>query len=187
MFITEAVNLPLKGKIRQKFFEWTEKNIDEEITLNIQRRLSSRSIQPSEVVRVQVVVGGDHSDTAFQFGASISVELKDARIINFEVSVCELICRKDKAKPIKQTILPRLTIGLQVVATMPLHIETDKNGLLQCRFSHTAPVGNKSTSPKVEVYLTGDLAFQAMALGKESMSTWWCKQCKGLSPILGQL
>jgi hypothetical protein len=33
---------------------------------------------------------------------------------------------------------------------------------------------------KVEVYLTGDLAFQAMALGKESMSGWWCMQCKGL-------
>jgi hypothetical protein len=56
-----------------------------------------------------VVVGGDHGDTAFQFGASISVELNDARIINFEVSVCELICRKDTGKLIEQTILKRLT------------------------------------------------------------------------------
>jgi hypothetical protein len=61
------------------------------------------------VARVQVVVGGDHGDTAFQFGASISVELNDARIINFEVSVCELICRKDTGKLIKQAILTRLT------------------------------------------------------------------------------
>ena len=32
----------------------------------------------------------------------------------------------------------------------------------------------------VDIYLTGDLAFQAMALGlgKESMATWWCMQCK---------
>jgi hypothetical protein len=63
---------------------------------------------------------------------------------------------------------------------MSLHIETDKHGLLQCRFSRTAPVGNRSTPPKVEVYLTGDLTFQAMALGKESMSGWWCMQYKGL-------
>jgi hypothetical protein len=62
---------------------------------------------------------------------------------------------------------------------LPLHIETDEHGLLQCRFSRTAPVGNRSTPPKVEVYLTGDLVFQAMALGKESMSTWWCMQWKG--------
>ena len=161
-----------EGKNKAEFVEWTEKNIDEEITLYLQCHLSSRSVQPSEVARVQVVVGGDHGDTAFQFSASISVELNDARIIDFEVSVCELICRKDTGKLIEQTILPRLTNGLEVVATLPLHIETDKHGLLQCRFSRTAPVGNRSTPPKVEVYLTGDLAFQAMALRKESMSTW---------------
>jgi hypothetical protein len=74
---------------------------DEEITLYLQHHLSSRSDQPSEVAHVQVVVGGDHGDTAFQFGASISDELNDARIIDFEVSVlsvCKLICRKDTAK-----------------------------------------------------------------------------------------
>jgi hypothetical protein len=52
----------------------------------LQRHLSSRSVQPSEVARIQAVVGGDHGDTAFQFGASISVELNDTRIIDFEVS-----------------------------------------------------------------------------------------------------
>jgi hypothetical protein len=41
----------------------------------------------------------------FQFGASVSVELSDDRIIDFEVSVCELICRKDKGKLIESTIL----------------------------------------------------------------------------------
>jgi hypothetical protein len=127
--------------------------------LYLQHHLSSRSVQPSKVAHVQVVVGGDHGDTAFQFGGSISVELNDARIIDFEVSVCKLICHKDTAKLIEQTILPRLTNGLKVVATMPLHIETDEHGLLQCRFSRTAPVGNKSTPPKLEVYLTADLAF----------------------------
>ena len=147
--------------------------------LYLQHHLSSRSVQPSKVACIQVVVDGDHGDAAFQFGASISVELNDARIIDFEVSVCKLICRKDTAKLIEQTILPQLTNGLKVVATMPFHIETDEHGLLQCRFSRTAPVGNRSTPPKVEVYLTGDLAFQAMALGKESVSGWWCMQCKG--------
>jgi hypothetical protein len=129
------------------------------------------------VACVQVVVGRDHGDTAFQFGASISVELNDATIIDFEVSVCKLICCKDTAKLIKQTILCRLINGLKVVATMPLHIMTDKDGLLQCRFSNTAPVGNRSTTPKVEVYVTGDLAFQAMALGNELIAGWWHTQC----------
>ena len=39
--------------------------------------LRSRTVQPSDVKTVQAVIGGDHGDTAFQFGAVISVELVD--------------------------------------------------------------------------------------------------------------
>jgi hypothetical protein len=70
-----------------------------------------------QVNQPQAVVGGDHGDTVFQFGASVSVELSDSRIIDFEVSVCELICRKDTGKLIKSTILTQLTQGLEIVAT----------------------------------------------------------------------
>ena len=91
-----------EGKNKAEFVEWTEKNIDEEITLYLQHHLSSRSVQPAEMACVQVVVGGDHGDTAFQCGASISVELNDARIIDCEVSVCKLICPKDTGKLNKQ-------------------------------------------------------------------------------------
>jgi hypothetical protein len=45
-----------------------------------------------------VIVGGDHGNTAFQFGASVSVDLIGIRIIDFEVSVCELICCEDTEK-----------------------------------------------------------------------------------------
>jgi hypothetical protein len=38
---------------------------------------------PADVARVQVVVGGDHGDTAFQFGASVSVLLRDGERIYF--------------------------------------------------------------------------------------------------------
>ncbi len=142
LLIMEAVSLPTMTKRRQNLLSGQRKiNINKEITLYLHRHLSSRSVQPSDVASVQVVVGGDHGDTAFQLGTSIAVELNDTTIIDFEVSVCELICRKDTAKLIEQTILPRLTNRLEVVATMPLHITTDKDGLLQCRFSHTPPVG----------------------------------------------
>jgi hypothetical protein len=50
---------------------------------------------PANTERVQVVLGGNHGDTAFQFSASVSVHLRDDAIIDFEVSVCELICQKD--------------------------------------------------------------------------------------------
>jgi hypothetical protein len=34
-----------------------------------------------------------------------------------------------------------------------------------------------TTIPHVDLYITGNLAFQAMALDKESMSGHWCMQC----------
>jgi hypothetical protein len=35
-----------------------------------------------------------------------------------------------------------------------------------------------NSSHLVDIYVTGNLAFQAMALGKESMAGWWCMLCK---------
>jgi hypothetical protein len=119
-------------------------------------------------------VGGDHGDTAFQFGAKVSVHLRDNRIIHFEVMVCELICRKDTAKIIESTILQRLTNGLEIVATWHLHIESNEEGQIKCEFRNTRSMNSLT----IKVYVTGDLAFQAMVLGKESMSGWLCMLCK---------
>jgi hypothetical protein len=162
------------GKEKAEFIEWTEKNINNKIEVYLQRHLTSKSIAPSDIECVQVVVGGDHGDTAFQFGAASSVTLINDRIINFEASVCELICRKDTGKLIDSTILPTLTIGLDIVATWHLHIETSKQGQIECKFRETQMLNSLT----IDMYVTGDLPFQAMALGKESMTGWWCMLCK---------
>ena len=43
-----------------------------------------------------------------------------------------------------------------------------------CVFKET----HAQNSHRVDLFVTGDLAFQAMALGKESMAGWWCMLCK---------
>jgi hypothetical protein len=113
----DSLEFTYDGKDKAEFVEWTEKNIHHEIVIYLQHHLTSKSIMPSDVVRIQVVVDGNHGDTTFRFGASVSVHLTDNRIIDFKVSVCELICHKDMSKLIKTTILPRLTGGLEIVAT----------------------------------------------------------------------
>jgi hypothetical protein len=90
--------------------------------------------------------------------------LSDDRIIDFEVSVCELICRKDPGKLIESTILMQLTQGLEIVATWNLNIEKNNEGGVKCWFSKDIKTTH---SHIIDVYVTGDLAFQAMALGKE--------------------
>ena len=156
--------------------EWTEKDIDKEIAKYLQRHLKSQAMSPADIERVQIVVGGDHGDVAFQFGASVTVGMINKQKIEFEVSVCEVICRKDTAKLIELTILPELTKGLKVVTLTPLCICVNPDGELICEFNHT-PTESATSQPIVEVIVTGDLAFQAMALGKESMAGHWCMQC----------
>jgi hypothetical protein len=136
--------------------------------------------KPVDVLHITVVAGGDHGNTAFQFGASVSAELSGGKIIYFEVSLCKLICRKDTGSLIESTILPTLTSGLKVVATSPLHIYYEDKGSIQCKFGDPCPATKHAATtsiPHVNLYITGDLAFQAMALGKESMLGHWCMQC----------
>ena len=86
-----------------------------------------------------------------------------------------MICRQDTGKLIESTILTRLTQGLEIVATWNLNIDVNGEGGLVCEFSKDT---RSMHSHLVDMYVTGDLAFQAMALGKESMSGWWCMLCK---------
>jgi len=67
------------------------------------------------------------------------------------------------------------------MATSPLYIYKDAEGNILCKFSETCPTTTTKHGTmailQVDLYVTGDLAFQAMALGKESMSGHWCMQC----------
>jgi hypothetical protein len=65
----DCIDITHDGKEKAEKIEWMEKNIDEEITMYLQCHLKCKSISPSDVERVQVVVGGNHGDVAFQFGA----------------------------------------------------------------------------------------------------------------------
>ena len=112
-----SMEFTYKGKEKAESVEWTEKNINDELIIYLQRHLKNKFIKSSNVKRFQVVVGGNHGDIAFQFDASVSVDLIGNRTIDFELSVCELICCKDTGKFIESTILPRLTKCLEIVAT----------------------------------------------------------------------
>ncbi len=151
------------GKEKSEFVKWSEKNINKEICIYLQRHLLSKLVQPSDVVHVQVVVGGDHGNTAFQFAASVLVELANNCIINFKVSVCKLICRKDMGHLLEQTILPRLTDGLEITATFELHIfKDDEYGVLVTEYPcHAGQIQYATPShiPTTKVFVTGDLAF----------------------------
>ena len=144
------------------------------------RLLEGRQIISMHVDCVSNVSIGNHGDVAFQFGATVIVETRKITI-RFEVSIDEVLCRTDSVDLIKATILERLTKGMKVTATKRLHMFTDRDGKYQCSFG-VLPVDAILEKYKgiswVPLYVTGDLVFYAMALGKESSLGSWCYLCK---------
>ena len=139
--------------------------MDKEISNHLARILDSHKIDPKDVESVSVVGGGDHGDVAFQFGATVIVKTTWKEKIDFEVSIIELICRKDTA---------------DYRGNRPgIYVNSDGK---YCGIVGAVPDGTKFQSFKsierVRLYVTGDLAFYAMALGRESMSGHWCYLCK---------
>ena len=174
-----------ESKEREETAEWTEKDLHTEIEVQLLRYLKSRGMRPSDVKAVQAVVGGDHGDTAFQFGAAITAEMHDGRKIYFEVTTVKLICRKDTSKLLEATILPRLTTGLKIISTQPLHLYSNDVDSLVCSFNTPPPDSpphalllQDHTTIEISVFVTGDLAFQAMILGREAKSGQHCMMCQ---------
>jgi hypothetical protein len=67
-----------------------------------------------------------------------------------------------------------------VVTTAPIHIHKNNQGNILCKFGLTRQNTQHEvvqTISQVDLYVTGDLAFQAMVMSKESMLGHWCMQC----------
>ncbi len=79
-----SIDFTFEGKTQMEFIEWTKKSIR-----YLQHHLMSKKLNPSNDLSVQVVVGGDHCNAAFQFGASVSVKLCDGnnRVRNVSMQI----------------------------------------------------------------------------------------------------
>ncbi len=95
--------------------EWSKKDLHSEIEIQLSRVLKSREVKASDVKALQAVIGGDHSDTTFQFGAAITAKLQDGEQLYFEVCCCKLVCRKDTSALFETT-------GLKVFSTQALYL-----------------------------------------------------------------
>ena len=94
-----------------------------------QRQLQSKGVSPEDIIRIDIITGGDHGKGAFVAGARIVVALdeqatsdgKKIDSFSFEISVAEIICRKDNADILSKTIKDELTKGLDTLASNKLH------------------------------------------------------------------
>ena len=170
-----SIQWTYKGKEREETVEWSEKDLYLGIGIQLSRLLKSREVKASNVKAVQAMIGGDHGNTAFHFGAAITAELQDEGLLYFEDCCCKLVCRKDTSVLLEKTILPCLTTGLKVISMQALNIYSNADDMLLCSSFTPLPFHtNDPATIKVSVFITGDLAFQAMIMGREAMSGHHC-------------
>ena len=162
----------------------------DETAVQLSRQLNSKGIHPDRIERVDVVHGGDHGCKAFIAGSRISVILSKNNnttddnedevkheSFSFEISVAEILCRKDNAEILTLTIKDDLTKGLKTIAEEHLNITVDDQNKVVCSFGE-ASTDAAFPSIKPHLYVVGDLAYYGMILGKEGMSGDHCHLCK---------
>ena len=149
--------------------DYQYKNVADETSAQLKRQLRSRGItELKDIVRIDFIIGADHGKGAFIVGAKIIVtfnEDSNHESFSFEISIAEIICRKDTAAVLKATIHDELTKGLKTIAENNINISLNDNNEIECCFS-TQEDDEPAKSLKSTMYVVGDLAFYAMILGK---------------------
>ena len=184
--MTGSVEYSYEDGAAPETIDFAQKNIAEEAAAQIASQLRAKHIEPEKIERLDIIPGGDHGKGAFILGARIVVRLVEPlrpngegeeaqSYFSFEISVAEVICRKDNAEILSMTIKDELTKGLRTIAENKLTFYRE-NGLLACKFGDvTSP---HLASHQVKLYNVGDLAWYGIPLGKEGMSGKWCHICQ---------
>jgi hypothetical protein len=169
----------------------------EKAEVMIASKLKSARIKLSDIKikRIDFIVGADHGAGAFLAGCKIVIlyESRDQPMISiptpksgsvpheqsivFDVSLAEVICRKDTSDLIQKTIGKELTAGFKTIAQKQLTIGLDDNDEIQCSFGGEDSL-SKEFKPDINLYVMGDLVFYAMVLGRESLSSSRCFMCR---------
>ncbi|KAL7526841.1 hypothetical protein ACHAXR_001674, partial [Thalassiosira sp. AJA248-18] len=178
--MTDSIPYTYEDGDHEEIIDFTQKNVAEESAAQITRHLQALDVKPNMIDRVDHISGGDHGQGAFIAGSRIVISLgdEDAEPISFEISVAEIVCKKDNADILKKTIKDELTKGFDTLAKNDLVFRLNANDQIECSFVPASENDTAAKSLRANMYIVGDLAFYGMILGKEGMSGKWCHLCK---------
>ena len=152
---------------------WTRKM--EKILENELSRVLGTLAKAEDVEDIAIAFGGDHGQGAFRALIKIIIRLKesagDKRKITRIVKTAHIDCKKDNGAIIKGTISTGMKDSVEKVAEGSLELVGGEAKFID---------GRGAIAPKL--YLSGDLAFYAMVLGKENSDTYHCPYCMLAKP-----
>ena len=123
--------------------------------------IESGDIDLSDIDRIDIVVGGDHGQGAFRFPMKILYIMNNEKRYESIQPVGYILCKKDNGLILKNTIIKELGDSIKLL-------------------NESISFNNQQLSPS-NIYVTGDLAFLVILLGKEHSSPHWCIKYKSPS------
>lgn len=167
------------------------KKIDEVICHRIKTELKYRGqdfFAKNGYDSLDIVLGGDHG--ARRFRAELRLIFRNSRNMHinpYSTTLCvgSIDCTKDTRDILDKTIGSHLNDGLhRIVNKYLVAHSTLVNNNEYCNvviFAEEPPAAANSEHNftfETRTFVSGDMAFFAVALGKENMSTAWCTWCK---------
>ena len=111
-----------------------------------------------EISKIDIIVGSDHGQGTFRFPMKLLFIMKSYKNIVRESSVVYILCKKGNGDVLKNTITDKLQESFKLMLET---ISID---------NHQLSIDN--------FYVTGDLTFLIILLGKEFSSPKWCFKSK---------
>ena len=143
------------------------------------------AVDVDSIVFIDVIIGGDHGQGAMRFPAKFIFFYDDDSTAEVTTLISQIDCAKETYKLIEQCTAPSIN---EALARM-MHNETtdglspDGSVVVEDDVSYFSdpeddPLPTSTKQIPFRFFMSGDLAYDAMCLGKDSSSTAWCIYCK---------
>ena len=166
--------------LKKETVEWEYQSICEVYKHIIVAIMAENSVNPEDVEKLFLILGGDHGIGAFRMPFRTVLLLKDGRHLKKDIGIATIICKKDTGEVILNTIMDVLTADLKLINNSSVVIGTDEVGALTCKL---VTKGTQTATPRTNtiqsttLYITGDIKWFCMLLGMEDMAPHYCVYC----------
>ena len=169
---------------KKKIHYWT-KPIDTVVTTCVKKYLEEQKlmVEKKELKSVDVVFGGDHGQGKFRAVVKVIYRDESGKTIDYVVmTVAHIDCRKDTYDILKNTVATKINESLKKLhnsgrLSIAELYDNDSTDSYSVTLYDEEDKNSNLTHVRIRIFVTGDLAFYAAALGKINMSGFWCTWC----------
>jgi len=129
-----------------------------------------------DLIRVDLVIGGDHGGGKFRVTMKVNFRLPDKGTVSYLTQIASVSYSKDKTAILRETVLDPIGEGLRQISEGGRFIVLDNDYTLEFSLSNTDDKSIHCSCP-IQLFLVGDLKFYAQMSGREDMSSYWCMWC----------